>query len=155
LLVYGQHRSLALAERHRRELERGTGKPVKIIARRNSRGEYSERGQFFTFEVSEKKRQEYAFRATYTGSKKKGNSFEAEIHFSAPSGLAKDDALTVIATWTETGMLPEDWKEPKAVMWNEKEYTEDRDIEVLREVLVATWDSLEKKIVKRKRRGDK
>lgn len=151
MLFYGQHRSLALAERHRRELERETGLPVRIIARRNRRGEYSERGQFFTFQSADKKREEYAFRAAYTGSKKKGNSFNAEIHFNAPGGLTGNDALTVIAVWAETGILPNDWKEPKAITWNHKEYEDEKDMEILRGVLSQAWDSLEKKVSKKRR----
>lgn len=47
--IQGRHRSAELAERHRRDLERKLGMDVEITARRNSKGEFSPRGRFFTF----------------------------------------------------------------------------------------------------------
>lgn len=48
---HGQHRSLALAEKHRALLEKGLGVKVVISARRNAAGNYSSRGQHFTFKA--------------------------------------------------------------------------------------------------------
>ncbi|HJR08448.1 MAG TPA: hypothetical protein VJ842_14395 [Pyrinomonadaceae bacterium] len=50
-LAYGQHRSLAHAERKRRALEAKHRAPVTITARRNARGHFSSRGQFYTFRI--------------------------------------------------------------------------------------------------------
>lgn len=51
-LIEGKHRTAALAERHRRELERGhPGAVVSILARRNALGVVGNRGHFFTFEL--------------------------------------------------------------------------------------------------------
>lgn len=49
-VIIGHHRSAALAERHRRALEREHGAAVEITSRRNQFGAYSTRGHTFTFE---------------------------------------------------------------------------------------------------------
>lgn len=46
----GKHRSLELAERRRRELEREHNASFVIVARRNGKGRYSNRGHYFVFE---------------------------------------------------------------------------------------------------------
>ena len=54
LREYGQHRNRALAERKLREYKKLYPEPrftALIAARRNAQGQFSERGQFFTFEV--------------------------------------------------------------------------------------------------------
>jgi hypothetical protein len=52
--IEGQHRSLSLAERHLSELQRNyPDRQVEIVARRNSKGQYSSHGHYFTFEVKE------------------------------------------------------------------------------------------------------
>lgn len=44
----GRHRSLKLAERHRKELERETGSSF-TMERRDKRGRFNGRGRFYTF----------------------------------------------------------------------------------------------------------
>lgn len=52
--VIGHHRSLALAERHLRELSRkNPGVEVRIASRRDSEGRFSNRGRTFIFEIKE------------------------------------------------------------------------------------------------------
>jgi len=53
MIIVGNHRSAALAQRHLRELRREhKGSTVEIISRRNASGRYSGRGQYFWFEVT-------------------------------------------------------------------------------------------------------
>jgi hypothetical protein len=50
--IIGHHRSAALAEAHRRRLELKHRVPVEIVARRNSRGKFSQRGRTFVFKFA-------------------------------------------------------------------------------------------------------
>lgn len=76
--IYGQHRSLALADQHRRQIEREFQElePESIIsvfttARRNAQGRFSKNGQFFTFEVySEKEEEEPEYGGAFDSPKK-------------------------------------------------------------------------------------
>ena len=59
--IFSQHRSMALAFRHLQALRRQFPAPdffVRIEARRNARGRFSGRGQFFTFGLYELEREE-------------------------------------------------------------------------------------------------
>lgn len=54
MTVFGEHRSLKLAERHLRALQREhPGQEIHISSRRNARGLFSRHGHFFTFEIEE------------------------------------------------------------------------------------------------------
>lgn len=78
LTIYGEHRSLELAERHRRQIERVTEGQAAIVARRNAAGRYSPRGHYFTFRVDIPIREkEWAIKTNYkpkTGGGKGGKS---------------------------------------------------------------------------------
>jgi hypothetical protein len=53
ILIIGRHRNAALAERHRREIERDNpNSTVRIISRTNDAGQLSERGRNFDFEIN-------------------------------------------------------------------------------------------------------
>jgi hypothetical protein len=53
----GNHRSVNLAERHRREIERNNpGTTVEITWRRDASGRFSNRGTRFTFSIDEEKK---------------------------------------------------------------------------------------------------
>lgn len=59
-IVYGKHRSLALAERHLAQLNRMGGPPWRITKRGNASGQFSSRGHYFTFEQeAEEEEEEY------------------------------------------------------------------------------------------------
>lgn len=51
VFIYGQHRNFALAERHRKYLEKINEGKAEIVARRTAAGQFSSRGQHFTFRV--------------------------------------------------------------------------------------------------------
>lgn len=53
--ITSQHRNVQLAERKRRNLEKKYGIAFHIIGRRNSRGQFSKRGTYFTFKSVTKK----------------------------------------------------------------------------------------------------
>lgn len=93
--VYGEHRSLALAERHARELARRHTADVEIVARRNDSGRYSKRGRNFTFEVTprekEKKEQEYILAVRYKSPRGRKHYGTVQASIFAPEGTSKSE----------------------------------------------------------------
>lgn len=90
MTVHGEHKSLELAERHRRRLERETGKRWKISSRKNAKGKASARGRFFTFRSAEK--QQWAIKVSYSNSEK---PFHGELRFESERQLTDDQATEI------------------------------------------------------------
>jgi len=96
MIVSGQHRSRALANRHLRALQRQYG-DARIISRRNSAGRFSKRGQYYEFEVREKtgKGLEFVVHFDYGGGRKR-NLITFQFHVFAPGGVTDEEALQAI-----------------------------------------------------------
>jgi hypothetical protein len=93
-VVHGQHRSFALAERHRREL----GKNWRISSRRNAQGELSARGHFFTFTRKRRKKKkltEYQINVAYEAARA-SSSVQVQISAKGPSGKNRDQVIKVV-----------------------------------------------------------
>jgi hypothetical protein len=101
-VVYGQHRSLALAERHRRAL----GPRWRIISSRNAQGRFSAHGHFFTFEKIKKKKKkppttEYQINVKYKP--EKAAKVEVQISVRARRGLTRGQIEEAVQRRLDTG----------------------------------------------------
>jgi hypothetical protein len=105
-VVHGKHRSLALAERHRRAL----GKNWRISSRRNAKGKLSSRGHYFTFtrkRPKKKKRKEYHVNVEYTALAK--NNPEIQISAIGPSGRSRSQVIKAVEYFLDIGESPRGW----------------------------------------------
>lgn len=84
--VTGRHRSLELAERKRRALEKKYQVPVSITSRRNDRGHYSRRGRVFTFEFE-------------PGEKEKGRTIEWTVTWKYRYTYHGQDRVRTLGFW--------------------------------------------------------
>src|SRR6185369_13603009 len=130
-LVLGQHRSLALAERHARALQREHARPVEIISRTNAKGEHSARGQFYTFRIQPAKRKpkspggargrgrtEFVLHFDYgDDSAPDMDDVEAgehlvrfQVHVIAPKGTTDERAIKAVEFWNQEGKAPKGFK---------------------------------------------
>lgn len=138
-LIYGKHRSHALAERHARELAREFDAPFEIIARRRADGRYSARGHYFTFEKQEPPKKEVEYVLHFdggSGSDKDKNRtpiVDVQVHL---SGFEAEDAEVrrIYKTWWEENTLPEGWT-VKAIAWQRAGKSESGNPEEVREWL--------------------
>lgn len=143
MIVYGHHRSAALADRHARKIERDNDLPNGAVSwtRRNASGRFSNRGQFFIF-VFEEGISEYSLRAEYDGKAQRGgrHPIDLEFHFFAPRGLQEEAALDAIEHWALMGNLPPRWVAPVAITCRGKVYEKPGDVSNLRYALYKIFE---------------
>lgn len=105
MIVYGKHRSLALAERHRRSLEIDPGGKWEITARRNALGNFSQRGHYFTFESED--HTTYQINIKYKPNF--GAKVEVQVSAEGPAGQTKEQVLEAVNHYVGTGNNLPDW----------------------------------------------
>jgi hypothetical protein len=105
VIVYGKHRNLELAERHRRSLERDPGGQWEITARRNSQGHFSTRGHYFTFKSSGKT--EYQINIKYKPNF--GAKVEVQVSATGPAGQTKEQVLEAVNFYMGSGNNLPEW----------------------------------------------
>jgi hypothetical protein len=115
---FGTHRSEALAERHRRQLEREFGGVWIIAERRSQRGYRSRRGRQFRFDQIAAAVAEYVVHFDY-GKKKKGNVIDVQVHLIGPSDASDEAAINAAADLMVGYDLPQGW-EAKTIAWRDK-----------------------------------
>lgn len=113
-VIFGQHRSQKLAERHAKELDRKYGPTWFIVARRRADGQFSTRGHFFEFRRQPEKPKLFEWIVSFTYSRT-GRSFDvivtAEDEVSAideARAFLKKDAhgIKVLASWKLWDVVP-------------------------------------------------
>lgn len=114
----GHHRSLALAERHRRTL----GEGWEIKSRRNAAGRYSSRGHTFEFEKKEAEVQEYVL---YWQKQKRGRTVFPKVHIiiAAPPRQTRKTIISGVEQWS-LGQPQAGWS-IRAISLHGKEYSPD------------------------------
>jgi len=115
---FGTHRSEALAERHRRQLERQYGGVWIIAERRSQRGYRSRRGRQFRFDQIAEQTAEYVVHFDY-GKKKKGNVIDVQVHLVGPANAADAEAIQAATDLMVGYDLPQGW-EAKVIAWRDK-----------------------------------
>lgn len=120
MIIQSQHRSLALALRHLSALSRKYDS-AELLSRRNARGEYSRRGQFYVFEVEtkkKKKRTEYVVHFDYGSvSKQKGKRLvRFQVHVFGPCSSKADDVIDAIREFNSSEEWPRGWSH-KTIFW--------------------------------------
>lgn len=108
------HKRLDLAKRHARKVERETESKV-ILHRRNAKGQFSKRGQFYTFEIQGQS--EYQINMRY----KPGGKVKAEVQISAqgPAGASREEVIEAVQERQSSGDDKEGWT-VKIVDWKKK-----------------------------------
>lgn len=111
MIIIGQHRSQALADRHLRDIRREhPDSTVQETSRRNARGRFSMRGHFFTFEVIDHpEKLELVAHFDYGGGRK-SNLIEFQLHIFAPRGTSDEDAIKTIRQRARGVPWPKGWK---------------------------------------------
>jgi hypothetical protein len=121
MIIYAYHHNKGLALRHLTALRRKY-ESAELLSRRNASGRYSKRGQFYVFEVREKKkkpgRTEYVIHFNYgTLDKKKGDRrIRFQVHVFGPQGASDREAVEIIKDRTNGAPWPSGWSH-KAIYW--------------------------------------
>lgn len=98
MVIHSRHRNYKLALRHLRELKRKHGQ-AKIIARRNSQGRFSKRGQFYTFDVG---KFGWLVDVGYD-SKNPGNSYYLTVRINTHKRISEEDTFDLVHTLAASG----------------------------------------------------
>lgn len=115
MIIQSHHGSAALASRKRRELEKRYY-VVRLLSRRNGRGQYSASGHTFVWEVFNKEsgRTEFVVHFDYGGERGK-NLIRFQVHVIGPEGATDEEAISAIRKF-ERGEKPKAWKW-KEIYW--------------------------------------
>lgn len=113
-LVHAQHKSLALAEAHRRQLANRYAAPTAIVARQTAEGKFSNRGTHWTFRV-QRTQTEYVVHFDYK-SRRGAHAVDVQVHLLGPSNADDDDAIEAAARFMKDQRVPRGWK-VKIIGW--------------------------------------
>jgi len=165
MIISAQHRSYALALRHLRELRRKYPS-AELLSRRNARGRYSSRGQFYEFEVTEETQQkiELVLHFDYSSTAAR-DLLRFQVHVIGPGNVSDDEALRVVREhFTKGGKYPKGWRE-KAIYWGhvqpwedvERPIGDDFRVQGLRDMVIAGGEGTvaRKRTIKTRRRAAK
>lgn len=117
MIIQAQHRNFALATRHLRELRKKYAS-AELLSRRNARGRFSNRGQFYVFEVTEATQDKIELVAHFDyGSSKAKDLLRFQVHIIGPADASDDEALRVIREhFSEGEAYPKGWRQ-KTIYW--------------------------------------
>lgn len=117
MIIQSHHQSAALAERKRSELEKKYF-IVRLLSRRNDKGNFSNRGHNFIWEVFDKpkgKRIELVLHFDY-GDEGGKNTIRFQVHVFGPSEATDSEAISAVRK-LEKGERPKGWKF-KEIFWS-------------------------------------
>ena len=117
MIIISHHRSAALADRKRRDLEaRYPESRVELLSRRNEKGWFSNNGHTFTWEVTPTgARLELVVHFDY-GSEKSKNLIRFQVHVFGPGNATDAEAISAIRQANKGEGFPKSWRK-RAIYW--------------------------------------
>ena len=141
MIITAQHRNYKLAMRHLAKLRREYAS-AELLSRRNKRGQFSCRGQFYVFEVTKETQDKIELVAHFDyGSSKARDLLRFQVHIVGPGDVSDNEALRVISEHFEEGKsYPKGWKQ-KTIYWGHvmPESSDDVEHEYVREDARQTY----------------